>query len=486
VSHAKAQGQFFTPTPIARTLVRWALRSESDRILDPSCGDGEFLCCHDYAVGCELDPQHAATARKRAPAALVHGGDFFTWADETQERFEAIVGNPPFIRYQGFAGSIRERALRQAKNFGANLSGLTSSWAPFIAASAQLLKIGGRAAFIVPAEIGHASYAVPLIEALCRSFGAVTIVAIREKIFPSLSEDAWILYATDYGDSCDGIQLIQWDRFLAGEPAPYGGTHVSLDRLRNVRGRIRRWLLPKEILNIYESFEDSDTVERLGSLASVSIGYVSGANDFFHLRPSDARRAKIDAHFLQPAVRRGASLPPAKSLVNSQVQKWLANDDPVLLLRLDKSETTLPVAVRRYLDSAAGIEARKSYKCRARDPWYAVPDVTIPDGFLTVMSGKSPQIIRNSAYCAGTNSVHVVKAKKPGSFRAIQERFATDLTRLSCELEGHPLGGGMLKLEPREAQRLLLPGTDALAEVENAREALLHGIRIMRNWRGCA
>jgi hypothetical protein len=33
----------------------------------------------------------------------------------------------------------------------------------------------------------------------------------------------------------------------------------------------------------------------------------------------------------------------------------------------------------------------------------------------------------------------------------------TSLTRLSAEVEGHPLGGGMLKLEPTEAEKLLIP-----------------------------
>ncbi|MFZ1102930.1 MAG: hypothetical protein WAN86_08855 [Hyphomicrobiaceae bacterium] len=28
---------------------------------------------------------------------------------------------------------------------------------------------------------------------------------------------------------------------------------------------------------------------------------------------------------------------------------------------------------------------------------------------------------------------------------------------MSCEIEGHPLGGGLLKLEPREAAQIVLP-----------------------------
>lgn len=484
MTKAKRHGQFFTPPEVAATLVRWALRSETDRILDPACGDGEFLSSHEYAVGCELDPEHAAAARLRAPGALVHGGDFFAWADETQERFEAVVGNPPFIRYQGFTGEIRERALRQARRFGADLTALTSSWAPFIAASALLLRPGGRMAFVVPAEIGHAAYAVPLIEALCAAFGEVVIVAVREKIFPTLAEDAWILYAADHGGRSTGVRLVSVERFQTGRDLPQGGRIVPLDDLRNVRGRLRRWLLPADVLAVYETVERADGMRRLGSLASVSIGYVSGANDFFHLRPSVARRARIDQRFLTPAVRRGGSLPDTDALTKRQVNRWISDDEEVLLLRLGRDEKRLPVAVRRYLDSDAGLEAREAYKCRVRDPWYSVPDVKVPDGFLTVMSGDTPQIIRNAAGCVGTNSVHVVKMHAGESFRTMQAGFSSTLTRLSCEIEGHPLGGGLLKMEPREAQRLLIPSPANTTALHQAEELLQQGIAAMKAWRG--
>ena len=38
----------------------------------------------------------------------------------------------------------------------------------------------------------------------------------------------------------------------------------------------------------------------------------------------------------------------------------------------------------------------------------------------------------------------------------LQDIWRQPIPQLSCELEGHPLGGGMLKLEPREAGNVLL------------------------------
>lgn len=486
MSRAKKLGQFFTPESVAKTLVRWAVRDSADRILDPSCGDGEFLSAHEHAVGIEFDPVHAEAARLRAPAALVHRSDFFAWADETHERFEAIVGNPPFIRYQGFSGAMRERALRQAARFGAVLTELSSSWAPFIAAACLLLKPGGRIAFVVPAEIGHATYAVPLLEALCKHFGEVLVVAVRDKLFPELSEDAWLLYASHYGDSTDSVNLSILDAFTPTEAPPRPDRIVTLTELRSVRGRLRRWLLPAQVLQTYREFEEMDGVVRLGSVADVGIGYVSGANDFFHLRPSVARRLGIPNRFLRYAVRRGGSLPSAATLTKTHVARWVAADDAVLLLRIGREQRHLPDSVRAYLDSAAGEQAREAYKCRVRDPWYSVPDVTVPDGFLTYMSGERVQVVANGADCVATNSVHVVRMKSRATFSSIQTAFDSALTRLSCEVEGHPLGGGMLKVEPREAQRLLIPRRSATTALRGATEALEQGVNHMRRWRGYA
>src|SRR2546430_10689129 len=68
-AHRKELGQFFTPESVARTLVSWAVQKPSDRLLDPSCGDGEFLACHRRSVGIEIDAAHGMRARQRAPGA---------------------------------------------------------------------------------------------------------------------------------------------------------------------------------------------------------------------------------------------------------------------------------------------------------------------------------------------------------------------------------------------------------------------------------
>ena len=193
----KAAGAYYTPSPIVQTLLKWAIHDESDRFLDPSCGDGRFIAAQKNSVGIEQDAAASHTAMQRAPWTLVHEGDFFTWAAETPERFAAVGGNPSFIRYQAFNGEVRARAIALCNALGARFSGLASSWAPCLVASASLLQPGGRMAFVVPAEIGHAPYAAPVLEYLSTNFEVVHVVAYRDKLFPELLEDCWLLYAKD-------------------------------------------------------------------------------------------------------------------------------------------------------------------------------------------------------------------------------------------------------------------------------------------------
>jgi adenine-specific DNA-methyltransferase len=462
----KRAGAFYTPEGVARMLTRWAVRLPSDRLLDPSCGDGRFLATHRHSFGIDQDPDAVAIARQVAPHAVVRHAEFFSWASTTGERFDCAAGNPPFIRYQQFTG--------------VRFTSLTSSWAPFLAATASLLKPGGRMSFVVPAEVGHAPYAKPLLEFLMGRFGCVRIVAVRDKIFPELSEDVWLLHAEEQGESTEQIEFATREGCDIDAAPPTDFELVSSGELESWGHRLRPFVLARETRGLYRRLAEGQGVARLGNVAQVGIGYVTGANDFFHLRPSIARRANIPRRYLHPAVRNARSL-PLDTLTEETVDLWLRRDDPVLLFRLP-SERELPSSVVDYLDSADGRRARKAYKCRVREPWYVVPQVRVPEAFLSYMCGTSPVLVANNAGCVGTNSVHAVSMRNGFPLAELRARWQFPFTQLSCELEGHPLGGGMLKLEPGEAGRVILLPTSTRLSASD-RELIEDGIATMRGWR---
>jgi len=475
----KEVGAYYTPDEIAVSLVRWAVRSHTDRMLDPACGDGRFLALHRRSAGVEQDPEAMTTATSQAPWAMIHEGDFFKWAAETKERFECAAGNPPFIRYQRFTGDFRQRAITLCKRLGANFSGLTSSWAPFLVATASLLKRGGRMAFVVPAEIGHAPYAVPLLSYLSGNFSRLQLVAVRRKIFTELSEDCWLLYADRYGGRTDYFELIPVERFASSSRPPKGGEQVSTREWKDWNYHLRPFLMRRNVRSLYRELVDSPKTRRFGDIADVGIGYVTGANEFFHLRPSAATEYGIPDRFLHPSVRNSRLL-KAAAITPSTVRRWIHDDQPVLLLRIRNGES-LPPSLHKYLTTPEAAAAKSGYKCRNRHPWYVVPDVSVPDAFLSYMTGDSPSLVANRAECVCTNSVHAVKLKGNTSIGTLQQRWRDPLTTMSCEIEGHPLGGGMLKLEPREAQRVAVPMTMSRSSQDRA---LMHeGIETMRRWR---
>lgn len=477
----KESGAYYTPDVVAEALVMWAVRDESDRLLDPACGDGQFISAHHNSVGIEQDPETTREAVTRAPWALVHEGDFFAWASNTAERFECAAGNPPFIRYQTFKGTNREVALSLCGRLGVEFTGLASSWAPFLVATASLLKPGGRMAFVTPAEIGHAPYSAPLMEYLVEHFSTVHVIAVRDKLFPELSEDCWLLYVDGFGGRTKDIRFNAVDRFEPTARPPRAQLRIPVSEWRNLwNRRLRPFLVSKSARDLYREIAVRPDTLRFGEIASIGIGYVSGDNDFFHLRPSLASQLKLPDPFLRPTVRNGRVL-PAHRLTTAKVESWRKADEPILLLNIPKAATDLPRAVRMYLDSEAGFRARAGYKCRNRDPWYSVPDVQVPDFFLTYMSGREASLVRNDAGCTCTNSVHSVRLKDRRHVSRLVKSWASPFVDLSCEFEGHPLGGGMLKLEPREATAIVLPNIELTGS--SAMETISDALSTMRAWR---
>jgi adenine-specific DNA-methyltransferase len=242
---------------------------------------------------------------------------------------------------------------------------------------------------------------------------------------------------------------------------------------------LRPFLIPAEARGLYREVVDHKQTRRFGELANIGIGYVSGANDFFHLRPSDAKRLSIPQKLLHPTVRNGRAL-PKRQLTASTVGAWHQNDEQVLLLRMPKTGR-VPASVSRYLNSEAGMVAREAYKCRVREPWYSVPDVQTPDFFLSYMSGLEANLVRNDAGCTCTNSVHSVRLREGIDASNLLDIWDSPFVKLSSEIEGHPLGGGMLKLEPREATQVALPSRSLLLRINTTTVA--EALSALREWR---
>jgi hypothetical protein len=134
--------------------------------------------------------------------------------------------------------------------------------------------------------------------------------------------------------------------------------YISLAHWRETWSRrLRPYLISEEARLIYQAIAFQPETQRLSDLARVNIGYVSGANDFFHLRPSDVERWEMPERFLHPTVRNGRALRSAR-LTRAMVDRWKRNDDPILLLRIPKIKD-VPRPISRYLETDRGHAARR-------------------------------------------------------------------------------------------------------------------------------
>ena len=123
----KLRGGYYTPPDLAAFLARWVKEISPKRILEPSCGDGVFFTAIAKAkdlqkasvLGFELDEEESVKARARAyeaglKTAQVRSEDFLQWAinqlADVQSRFDAVLGNPPFVRYQYLPEPFQLRA----------------------------------------------------------------------------------------------------------------------------------------------------------------------------------------------------------------------------------------------------------------------------------------------------------------------------------------------------------------------------------------
>jgi adenine-specific DNA-methyltransferase len=493
VTREKELGAFYTPRELADFLVRWAVIPGANTALDPSCGDGVFLkatCQHLARVSSAkarifgIDADDAALAAVRgalgtqngSTSVSLIGSDFFAVeVDDKLPLMDAVVGNPPYIRYQLVNAKVRERALRRAADLGVELTQLTSLWAPFVVHAASLLAPCGRLAFVLPAELLHAQYARPVRRFLLEYFSTVTVVAFDERVFPGALTEVVLLLAERGGSPARGIHVVNV-RNLAALPEP-----TLLSRRAHIRQASGRdWsalLAPEDATIVLDQLLGTDQFVRLGNIAEVDVGCVTGDNDFFTLSKNELAVAQIPEAFVVPAVMKARDVVGVRYTRQDHAAALDAGRKGFLLVIPDRvEEAKLPQQLRDYLGRGRRLGVHEGYKCRVRRRWYSVPSTGVPAAFLTYMSNATPRLVVNDCGAWSTNTVHGLRST-PTNVAWLAASFVNTVTLFSAELAGRSYGGGVLKLEPTEAEHLIVPAPRLppakLAQLVKQNDALL-------------
>lgn len=469
----KARGAFFTPPQITRYLADWAVRAPDDAVFEPSAGDAAFLVAaterlrrlgaeHPELDGIEIHPASVATARRRVTEAggraRVRTADFFDIAPTPT--YSAVLGNPPYIRYQDFRGSQRAQSRRAALKAGVTLSALASSWAAFTVHAALFLRPGGRMALVLPAELLSVNYAAAVRKFLFDRFASVELVMFDEQVFPGAEADVVLLLADGFGAGPSGHAVIHRARNAEALTSELVQRHWSpVDPADKwVSGLIGN--RPVEILH---GLHDDGRFSTLEEWGDTTLGMVTGNNGFFALSParvSELRLRPADLLTLSPP---GSGHLRGLTLSTHQLAALGADGRSVHLFR---PTGRLSAPAQRYIEAGHAAGVHLAYKCRVRTPWYLVPLVKPADLLLTCMNADTPRLVTNRAAAHHLNSVHGVYLRDEVAALGrdlLPLAALNSVTVLHAEMVGRAYGGGVLKIEPREADRWLVPAPELIA-----------------------
>ncbi|RJX69289.1 SAM-dependent methyltransferase [Tsuneonella suprasediminis] len=481
----KLRGGYYTPLDLASFIARWVGEINPDKVLEPSCGDGAFFQAmsdvggfeKSALTGFELDSDEAGKATRRAKQlnlskAAVRSEDFLGWAIENMtkggERFDAAVGNPPFVRYQFLPPQFQVRAATIFDELGLKFTKHTNAWVPFILASMSLLRPGGRLAMVVPAEIIHVTHAQSLRSYLGKECRRLVIIDPEELWFDGTLQGAVILMAEKRSSprqKAEGLGMVpvRGREFLRRSPSEVFAEPQSING-KTVAGKWTRALLDLETRDLFDELEAHADVHRFDDIARVDVGIVTGANKFF-LVPDATVEAYGLSKYAHPMFGRSEHCPG----VIYDEQQHAANAEkgsPTNFLWFDDAPNKMAKKARQYIERGEAEKLHTRYKCRIRAPWYKVPSVYSTEVGMLKRCHDTPRLILNKIGAYTTDTAYRIRTKEADGERLVG-CFINPLTALSAELEGRHYGGGVLELIPSEIERLVIP-MPAKAELDLA------------------
>lgn len=478
-------GAFYTPPALSAMLADWALRTPEDTVLEPSFGGCGFLMAardrlqalgapapQDLIYGCDIDPVAfdyvADELPGWTPSPRLVPGDFLACkqVDGWPGKFSAVLANPPYIRHQKLSAETRQ-TLASWTGAIPNVKGRAGLWAYFLSHAIEMLELGGRMAWVLPGAMMQADYAQPIRHFLAHRFDRCAAFIVHERLFLEEGTDEETVIVLTDG--------------LRADPREDGRLDVdhanTLDELRTL---IRRWdagdwdathsdiapaLIgwPAGAMTLYNELKE--VAMPLGDLASVSIGLVTGANDFFVLSRERAQAAGLTEADLTPVLPKFKAAQGARFTFEDHATYLAAGKKALLVSSRGREDNDRLTA---YLDTFDKTRRSQISTFRKRACWSETCDGKLPSAFFPVMHHSGPRLVLNDCGCFSTNTVHRVLFH--GDVSAAQRQLAalsmaTTFSQISGEIVGRRYGSGVLKHEPRDAERihLLMPAIDETA-----------------------
>ena len=470
-SAAKLRGGYYTPEAVSLWLAQQVAPAAPTRILEPSAGDGALLSAlmprlskHALIDAVEYNAAEAQKLRQLSihPGLRTHNGDVFAWFAAASKRrgyYDLVLGNPPYIRYQHWPREQSELAFALMRGEGLRPSRLTNAWLPFVVLGTVALRPGGQLALVLPAELLQVGYAGELRRYLSDKYEDILLVTFEELVFPGILQETVLLLARkrSSGTGTARIRTVEVRNGAALGSAQLALRESDVALLDHSTEKWTKYLLTAREVDFLREAALHPSLVRFGAIAEVDVGIVTGRNKVFVLTPTAARAAGIEEYCV-PLVGRSAHVPGV--MLRRQDWRRLYDEDArVLLLNLPgvPAEDLMPAA-QYYIAQAEYAGQHTGYKCRIRMPqWWRLPATWAPDAFLLRQIYDGPRLVLNGAAATCTDTLHKVRFREGTAAELVAVNAHNSITWALSEVRGRSYGGGVLELEPSEAEALLLP-----------------------------
>ncbi|WP_159593295.1 Eco57I restriction-modification methylase domain-containing protein [Streptococcus halichoeri] len=460
----KLMGVYYTPNEIVDYMLRWCIDAEmSQNILEPSAGDGQFIkglkeiSSDSTITAVEIDHEES----QKIPLTLnchvkVYNQDFYDFYEEnrTNKSFDLVIGNPPYIRYQFLTEKQREFQSDILKNNNLRPNKLINSWLAFSVASIEMLKPGGKFAFVLPTDLLQVSYAKQLREYFKSIFSELNIVTFENLVFDGIQQDILIVMGRK--------------KEFIGQEIRLRTIHVQ--NLQDLNSNIEDFAFDEytdftsdkwSSLNLdknYRRYYDvnlKELTEPITDYAKIEVGITTGNNKFFVVNDSVIREYSL-SEFAKPLLGRSVQTFGITHTVDD-LQKNISSNKNTWLL--DFNNPILNAGAKKYINLGKKNRLNLGYKLQIRDKWYEVPSIWEPDAFLLRRIGQFPKLIKNKSEAVSTDTFHRLRLLEdsPYTIEEIIFLFYSSPSLLAIELEGRVFGGGALEILPGDMKNVRLP-----------------------------
>jgi len=478
ISEQKLRGGYYTPKPIADFLCKWSINEYTQHVLEPSCGDGNFI---ESAIlrfkeigidgqnlkgrikGIELLKEESLKAKSRAAnlglnSNTIENNDFFNFIQNNGSKtYDVVLGNPPFIRYQSFPEEHRSIAIDMMQKLGMKPNKLTNIWVPFLVVSAALLNQSGKMAMVIPAELFQVKYAAETRVFLSKYFERITIVTFKKLVFDNIQQEIVLLLCEKEVSHGKGIRVIECENLMDLELLDF--EKINGSNVKSIDHTTEKWtkyFLNEDEIKLLKRLKKDKRVIPSGKILDVDVGLVTGRNEFFMLKEEQVREWKLEAYTIPVASKsnqlKGITFSEADFIINSKAQNSIH-----LFVPPNEDFDKLPKVCQDYIKYGEENEFNTGYKTRIRKRWYITPSFWVPDAFALRQVGDYPKLIINETGASSTDTIHRIRFKEDIDRQKVVISFLNSLSFAFSEISGRSYGGGVMTFEPTEIEDIILP-----------------------------